>query len=583
MKRIVKTALLFSMIAAGNNYAWADESLSPTTQGTLCGRIVDTSKQTLPGASIYIEKLHTGVTSDINGFYTFANLDHGTYTVKVSYVGYSPIEMEIKIPKGKTLEKDVVMTEGVELQEVVVGGAFQGQRRALNMQKNGMGITNVVSADQVGKFPDSNIGDALKRINGINVQYDQGEARFGQVRGTSADLTSVTVNGNRVPSAEGDTRNVQLDLIPADMVQTIEVNKVVTSDMDGDAIGGAINLITKNTPYQRVINATAGSGYNWISEKPLWNLGFTYGDRYFKDKLGVMLSASYQYAPGGSDNTEFEYDVDDDGQVYLDKAEIRQYYVTRERQSYSLATDYKFNANHSISFKGIYNRRSDWENRYRMTFKKLNDEPADQSIILQTKAGSGDNKDARLELQQTMDFTLDGKHQLGKLTMDWAASYSRATEERPNERYFGVAMKGKKNKDFFSDFTFLDKTSRQPYPSKGLGDLSQYNWGIDELTNSNQEIKENEWKFRLNFELPLTQGLFGNTLKFGAKYTNKDKERETICYSYSDAYEEVAENEWQDNLSSQIRKGFMPGDNYLNGTSFISKSYIGDMTFAGME
>lgn len=583
MKRIVKTALLFSMIAAGNNYAWADESLSPTTQGTLCGRIVDTSKQTLPGASIYIEKLHTGVTSDINGFYTFANLDPGTYTVKVSYVGYSPIEMEIKIPKGKTLEKDVVMTEGVELQEVVVGGAFQGQRRALNMQKNGMGITNVVSADQVGKFPDSNIGDALKRINGINVQYDQGEARFGQVRGTSADLTSVTVNGNRVPSAEGDTRNVQLDLIPADMVQTIEVNKVVTSDMDGDAIGGAINLITKNTPYQRVINATAGSGYNWISEKPLWNLGFTYGDRYFKDKLGVMLSASYQYAPGGSDNTEFEYDVDDDGQVYLDKAEIRQYYVTRERQSYSLATDYKFNANHSISFKGIYNRRSDWENRYRMTFKKLNDEPADQSIILQTKAGSGDNKDARLELQQTMDFTLDGKHQLGKLTMDWAASYSRATEERPNERYFGVAMKGKKNKDFFSDFTFLDKTSRQPYPSKGLSDLSQYNWGIDELTNSNQEIKENEWKFRLNFELPLTQGLFGNTLKFGAKYTNKDKERETICYSYSDAYEEVAENEWQDNLSSQIRKGFMPGDNYLNGTSFISKSYIGDMTFAGME
>ena len=69
--------------------------------------------------------------------------------------------------------------------------------------------TNIVSADQVGKFPDSNIGDALKRISGINVQYDQGEARFGQVRGTSADLSSVTINGNRVPSAEGDTRNVQ--------------------------------------------------------------------------------------------------------------------------------------------------------------------------------------------------------------------------------------------------------------------------------------------------------------------------------------------------------------------------------------
>ena len=583
MKKIVKACLFVLLMAGGNTHVWADEDVSVVKQSTICGRIVDASKQILPGASIYIEKLKTGVTSDVNGFYSFANLNPGTYTVKVTYVGYSPVELQIVVPEGKTLEKDVVLNEGVELQEVVVGGAFQGQRRALNMQKSGIGITNVVSADQVGKFPDSNIGDALKRINGINVQYDQGEARFGQVRGTSADLTSVTVNGNRIPSAEGDTRNVQLDLIPADMVQTIEVNKVVTSDMDGDAIGGAINLVTKSTPYKRVISATAGSGYNWISAKPLWNLGFTYGDRYFKNKLGVMLSASYQYAPGGSDNTEFEYDVDDDNQVYLDKAEIRQYYVTRERQSYSLAADYKFNANHSISFKGIYNRRSDWENRYRMTFKKLNDEPKDRSIVLQTKAGAHDNKDARLELQQTMDFTLDGKHQLGKLGMDWAASYSRATEDRPDERYFGVAMKGKKNKDFFQDFTFLDKTSRQPYPSKGLGDVSQYTWGIDELTNSDQETKENEWKSRLNFELPLTQGLFGNTLRFGAKYTAKDKERETTCFSYADAYEDASEDEWQQHLSSQIRKGFMPGDHYLNGSSFISKTYIGKMTFADME
>ena len=95
----------------------------------------------------------------------------------------------------------------------------------------------------------------------------RGKPSFGQVRGTSADLSSVTINGNRLPSAEGDTRNVQLDLIPADMIQTIEVNKVVTSDMDGDAIGGSINLVTKSTPYKRVISATAGTGYNWISEK----------------------------------------------------------------------------------------------------------------------------------------------------------------------------------------------------------------------------------------------------------------------------------------------------------------------------
>ena len=469
------------------------------------------------------------------------------------------------------------MNEGVALQDVVVAGAFTGQRKAINMQKNNAGITNVISADQVGKFPDSNIGDALKRVNGINVQYDMGEARFGQVRGTSADLASVTVNGNRLPSAEGETRNVQLDLIPADMVQSIEVSKVVTSDMDGDAIGGAINLVTKNTPYKRVFNATAGSGYNVVSNNALINLGLTYGDRFFNDKWGIMVAASYQRAPGGADNTEFEYDMDDNDSVYLDKAEIRQYYVTRERQSYSLATDYKFNANHKISFKGIYNRRSDWENRYRITYKKLNEQPSKQSIVLQTKGGIGDNKNARLELQQTMDFTLDGEHTFGIVKMDWAGTYSRATENRPNERYFGITMKGKKHEEYFSSLNFVDAGGRVPYPSVGIGNIGDYTWGIDELTDASQTIVENEWKARVNIEIPLLSGAFGSTLKFGAKYAHKNKERETHCFDYVEVYENTFGEEWANNMSNQIRKGFMAGSNYPINTPFITKEYLGNL------
>ena len=76
-----------------------------------------------------------------------------------------------------------------------VKGAFQGQKKAINTQKNNLGITNVVSADQVGKFPDSTIGDALKRISGINVQYDQGEARFGQVDVYKRQLIRLCLSG----------------------------------------------------------------------------------------------------------------------------------------------------------------------------------------------------------------------------------------------------------------------------------------------------------------------------------------------------------------------------------------------------
>ena len=84
----------------------------------------------MPGASIYIEKLHTGVTSDVNGFYTFANLEPGTYKVKVTYVGYSPVEMTITIPEGKTIEKDFTLNEGLELQEVVLRTSYPPTRWA---------------------------------------------------------------------------------------------------------------------------------------------------------------------------------------------------------------------------------------------------------------------------------------------------------------------------------------------------------------------------------------------------------------------------------------------------------------------
>ncbi|MDY3847861.1 MAG: TonB-dependent receptor [Prevotella sp.] len=570
-----KRIMMAALIAAATMGMKANEMPEENSFGIITGRVTDTESHTLPGATILIEDLHTGVTSDINGYYTLPNLKPGTYTIKVTYVGYSPIIKKIKVTEKKVMKNDIVMNEGVELQEINVKGAFSGQRRALQMQKSSMGVTNVVSADQVGKFPDSNIGDALKRINGINVQYDQGEARFGQVRGTSADLTSVTINGNRLPSAEGDTRNVQLDLIPADMIQTIEVSKVITSDMDGDAIGGGINLVTKNSPSRRILNFTGSTGYTWISEKPQWNIGGTWGDRFLNDKLGIMASASYQYAPGGSDNTEFEY-VEKKGEIQLKEAQVRQYYVTRERQSYSLSLDYNFNPLNKISFKGIYNRRNDWENRYRISYKKLNSDAKDQSVVLQTKAGSSDNKSARLERQQTMDFTLDGEHQIGNLKIDWASSYSRATEDRPNERYIGLKLKGSDELNFGD--SFKDVGMKQPYSTLTIPAFADAKWKIDEFTNSDQSIKENEFKERINFSLPISKGLYGNTLKFGYKYTVKKKERNTEYYDYSDDADKYIAD-WQNNIVNEVRSGFMPGSQYPIGTQFVSKDYMGTLNF----
>lgn len=552
----------------------ADENRMLSSPGAIRGRIVDEELQTLPGATIYIESLHVGVVSDRNGYYTIPNLDPGTYHLQVAYIGFVPYSIELTVkPTGETVVADFVLLEATnELKEVVVQGAFSAQRRALSVQKNNFGITNIVSADQVGKFPDSNIGDALKRISGINVQYDQGEARFGQVRGTPADMTSVSVNGDRVPSAEGGTRNVQLDLIPSDMVRTIEVNKVVTPDMDADAIGGSINLITKNSPSKRMIMATAGSGYNGVSDKAQLNLGFTYGDKFLYDKLGLILAASYQNAPSGSDNTEFLWEQTEKGELYLTDYQVRQYYVTRERQSYSAALNWNIHANHRIYFNGIFNNRNDWENRYRMTLKNLNEDGIDNkaSVRIQTKGGTPDNRNARLERQRTMDFALSGDHLLGRLSMDWKASYAKASEKRPNERYIDYQLK---NQKFIPDLTDL----RKPVylPATGSTSLLNEDFSLKELTEQQENIQEKDFKFSLNFNLPLNKGLFENSLKFGAKVVNKKKEQINDYYEYTPLNDDFDANTLKKAVN-QDRDGFMAGNRYKPG-DFISKEYLGSL------
>lgn len=555
----VSLAVSVPVLCAGNELERA---------GMVKGRIIDSEQNTLPGAMIYVDDKSSGVISDIDGFYSISGLTPGRHTITISYVGYSPVTETVEVKSGRSVSHDIrMLTNSTELQEVIVAGVFTGQQRALNVQKNNLNITNIVSADQVGKFPDSNIGDALKRITGINVQYDQGEARFGQVRGTSADLSAVTVNGSRIPSAEGDTRSVQLDLIPADMIQTIEVNKVITPDQDGDAIGGAINLVTKNSPYRRTINATAGTGYNWISRKMSLNLGFTYGDRFFDDRLGVMASVSYQNSPSGSYDTEFLWEQDDAGKAYVSEYQIRRYYVTRERQSYSLSFDYNFNPDHSIYFKGIFNNRNDWENRYRTTLKDMTPE-GKATVRVQTKGGTPDNRDARLERQRTMDFTFGGDHHIGRFDIDWKFGYDRASEERPNERYIDYQLK---KQEFNVDLSNL----REPYATPVDGSTMTLNndFSLKELTEQQEDIVEEDIKFAINAETGLSKWA---KIKFGGKVVKKTKSKDIDFYEYSPVDEDAFNATAFGNITDQTTSRFMPSSKYQSGL-YVDKSYLGSI------
>lgn len=561
MKKAVPTFL--TMIALDLAMFAAD---SPKV-GQLKGRILDDEKNPLPGAVVIIDSNKQSVITDFDGFYSFADVTCGNHNLKVSYIGFLPVSKSIIVSEKSTAEDIVMSDTSQKLDEVVVTGVFSGQQRAINAQKNNINITNVVSADQIGKFPDSNIGDALKRISGINVQYDQGEARFGQVRGTPAEFSSVTINGSRLPSAEGDIRNVQLDLIPSDMIQTIEVSKTLMPDQDGDAIGGSINLVTKNSPHRFTVGAVAGTGYNWISRKAQMNFGLTLGNRFFNDRLGVMLAASYNNAPAGSYNTEFIWGKDDDGNIYINDYQIRQYFVTRERQSYSLSLDWKFNDFNKIWFKGIFNNRNDWENRYRTTLKDISPE-GKADVRIQTKGGSGDERNARLERQRTMDFTFGGENKCGWLGIDWKLGYARATEERPNERYIDYRLKSQK-------FSFDLSNPREPFatPDDGSTMTLDDSYSLKELTQQQEDIVEQDFKAAVDFKAKLSDR---SKIKFGLKFVNKTKDKEIDYYEYTPLDKKAFNKDAFANTVNQSVDRFMPSAKYQVGT-FIDKEYLGSL------
>lgn len=570
MAKLVKFLFVFSIGFLSFFSVNGAETVSP---GSITGRIVDEAGYVLPGATIRIEGAGIGTVSNVDGFFRISGLRNGTYKVTISYIGYGSIEKNVVISGNKTTEmNNIVLKEGVLMQEVIVTG-LNAQHKALAQQRNNIHISNIISADQVARFPDSNIGDALKRIPGISVQYDQGEARFGHIRGTSPDLSSVTIDGTRIPSAESDIRSVQLDLIPSDMIQTIEVNKVVMPHMDADAIGGSVNLITKSQPSGRRINALFGSGWNLISEKPTWNLGFAYGNRFLKNKLGVVAALSYQNNPLGSDNVEFEWEKMKDGKVYVKDYQVRQYFVQRERQSYSLSLDYVFNPDHKIEISGMYNKRNDWENRYRLRIRNIEpDEKGNYTsdVERQLKFGIKDNKYTRLEDQRVLSFSLKGEHHFQKLAMDWKMNYSKASEERPNERYLNYRVKGI---GFSNDLS----NPRTPYASAFSKDINDSaNFSFNEMTESYQYTSDRDLSAKIDFKLPIhSSGAWKNSIRFGANLKVKSKDKKRDFYEYTPIDKKAFDALVRANLTDMKRSNFLAG-NYQAGF-FPDKKVFGDI------
>lgn len=582
MKQILSTIFSLFFIA----------TISQGQTSILNGQITDANGLSLPGATVYLKSIEKGTITDNNGSFLLTRLPAGSLELTVSYLGYQTQTIDVKLADNSTTTVDVNLQEGfIQGTEVVIlGDRLRGQAKALNQQKNNMNITNVVAADQIGRFPDANVGDAMKRIPGITMQGDQGEARNIVIRGIAPQLNSVTLNGERIPSAEGDNRNVQLDLIPADMISMIEVNKAVTPDMEGDAIGGSVNLQTIAPTSGLRISATAGSGLAFISGKPIANGSFVVGNRIANDRIGFVLSASGNYVDYGSHNVEGEWENQVESPLtgeditvdpYLGEMDIRRYEVARFRRSTQANLDFRLNNTNTIFVKGMYNWRDDWENRYRMRYRKIDPIFADGTenivgwegqIRKQTKGGINNNrnKNTRLEDQRVLFGSIGGEHLFGNLSMDWGASYSKASEDRPNERYVRYEMGDAI--PFTTDFT---NTEFPFIAAANASDVTPDKFVLDALEEENQTTSEEDLNFKINFELPIVLSGNDGAIKFGGRYRSKTKQRDNRFNEFSALVSDYDLMSGVDN-ADYSDPDYLAGSQYASGY-FATPEFLGDL------
>ncbi len=549
--------------------------------GNISGFILDENGLGMPGATILIKELNRGTVTDVQGRFLLTGVPAGKQALDISFIGYESTTLEGDVVEGQTTTLRAKLKPGAIMgsEILVIGDRLRGQAKALNQQKQSSNITNIVAADQIGRFPDANVGDALKRVPGITMQNDQGEARDIIIRGMAPQLNAVTLNGERIPSAEGDNRRVQMDLIPADMVQAIEVNKAVLPSMDADAIGGSVNLVTRSAPRGQRLSGTLASGINLLSEKPIWTGALIYGDRYLDDKLGLVVSASYNDHDFGSDNLEAVW-IDSDAGVVIDELDIRKYVVRRVRRSASASLDYDINKNHNIAFSAMYNWRDDWENRFRMRVGRLEDafEDGDFTEIgpgrftalgrveYQTKGGIDSDrvKNARLEDQRMANYTLSGRHLFGTLSATWNLTAAQASEERPNERYIrfrsGNQMVDVDVSNPERPFTFLSNRA------------DNLELGLNEITENYNYTEDKDFNGRLDFRQPYSNA---GAIKFGGRFRVKDKFRDNNFFEY----EPLAGN--FDNLGAVPNRdesdpGYLVGERYQIG-NFATPEFLGGL------
>ena len=492
------------------------------------GAITDAATaRPLAFAEVAVEETGRSVAADPSGAYTISGLSPGTYTLVVSSVGYRPLEKSVDVAEGGAATVDFALDAATLTEEVVVTGYRAASANALQDKRMATMIKEAITADDAGKLPDQNIAEALRRVTGVTATVDQGEGRYVTIRGVDPSYTNVTVDNQVIGSPE-DTRRVALDTIPSEVLSRVEVVKAVTPDMDGNAVGGAINIVTPSAfddPDGFFFSASADYGYYDLNGENPTGIAAGWGQVFGPDdQWGIVLSASYTDRQYDTENLQggdpWEEAEDDTGILIPDEQVLRDYRITRERTGIVANLEWRPTDSMTLYLRNLFNNYEDTEIQAETIWAYREGDLEDLTATSGTfTEGEGERLISdRFEKQSIRTTSLGGEFTVGNWGIDAQVTVGEAEQDTPRDREWSFELGESQPMSFDTSDEFWLVEASDP---AAFNDPSLYEF--NEYLRGGQIVVEDVTAFELDLERDVDLGGAAFLLRFGAKSTDRDK------------------------------------------------------------
>ena len=393
--------------------------------GTVTGQVVDQDTgRPLADATVSVEGSSRTTTTDRAGRFRLTDVPGGSRSIRVRSVGYSDGIVTFEAPESGEFSADVRLAALGVSEEIIVVGFRVAQLSALQAKKSAVVVLDAVTGNDAGKLPDMNAAESLQRIAGTSLTLDQGEGRYVSIRGIDAGLNNVTIDGQSIGAPEAGDRRIALDTIPTGVLSRLEVRKTITPDLDGNAIGGAINLVTPSAFDHAEVQRITGSaelGYYELNSESPYAAGLTYSGRFGGDEqFGLVLSGSYSQREYASENIQGGAEWEEEGDYLIpDEYVLRDYELERVRQGIVANLEYRPNSDLKLYWRNLWNEFEDTEERQQAIIDYRNGDLLDQTATSGTFTEAEGERlvKYRREEQSIFNTTLGGEYRFGRTTL----------------------------------------------------------------------------------------------------------------------------------------------------------------------